>query len=239
MTAALQAAPDQLLAIVSRKVSVTALAEWQIEHFKRLLPSDITSHGPLNGPNTLLISAPDFVTLSINDVYDRVDALLEDVIAILNVYAPSTAWDFKVGQISDKLATGQTRATRRTTIAVRDRNPLTLLSEPVGKESRLRRLQRLSREDKQVAHALELLQRPDLSWSDVYNVLEFFQKTLRSIVAESQEFEDSRRTANHFRHLGHKGKYLLPKNPPSLDQARRYSARLLENWLEDLIAKAG
>jgi hypothetical protein len=199
----------------------------------------MSSHGPLNGqPNTLLITGPDFATLSADEVFERVDSLLRNLIAILNVYAPGTPWDLKTGQIHDKLATGQNSANMRMTINVQERDTRVLLSESVGKESRVQCLQRLLREDEEVTHALELLQRPDPWWSDVYNVLEFFEKTLKATVAASREFRDYRQTANHFRHLGHKGKYPLPENPPNLGQARRYTARLLRDWLDQRMAQA-
>jgi len=95
--------------------------------------------------------------------------------------------------------------------------------------------------DDTIKEALTLYQDAENRWADVYNIIEFLggpdqigqsgfgARTVASVV---------KRTANHYRHLGHPNTFLLPSNPPTLGEASLFVKRALSRWIESRLLVA-
>jgi hypothetical protein len=73
-----------------------------------------------------------------------------------------------------------------------------------------------------------------LSWSQVYDIIEFLggaDRIDRAGYANRKKTIVVRRTANYYRHLGSPKKYPLPPNPPTLDEASEFARSLLKRWI--------
>jgi hypothetical protein len=73
-----------------------------------------------------------------------------------------------------------------------------------------------------------------LSWSQVYDIIEFLggaDRIDRAGYANRKKTSVVRRTANYYRHLGNPKKYPLPPNPPTLDEASEFARSLLKRWI--------
>jgi len=82
--------------------------------------------------------------------------------------------------------------------------------------------------DSAVEEALSLHGDSELSWSQVYDVIEFLTKAGS---ASGKRTRVVRQTANYYRHLGNPKKYPLPPNPPTLAQASEVARNLLKRWI--------
>jgi hypothetical protein len=87
-----------------------------------------------------------------------------------------------------------------------------------------------------VAEALRLAQTRDLTWQNIYDILEFISSS-----QGGRKFHDHtetrriRRTANHYRHPGNPRSTSLPKDPPKHAEARDYARESLKAWLAKTI----
>lgn len=84
---------------------------------------------------------------------------------------------------------------------------------------------------------LSLIRGETLQWSQVYDVIEYLGGATEieaAGIAAKASTARVRQTANHYRHLGSKKKYPLPKNPPSLEEARKFTRGILTKWIESL-----
>jgi hypothetical protein len=88
--------------------------------------------------------------------------------------------------------------------------------------------------DPTVNEALALHGESGLSWSQVYDIIEFLggaDSIAKAGCADKKQTQTVRRTANHYRHLGSLRKYPLPSNPPALAEATEFARSLLKRYL--------
>lgn len=89
-----------------------------------------------------------------------------------------------------------------------------------------------------IAEALSLLGHEAPTWGNIYDIIEFLggPRTIeKSGFAPERETSRVKRTANHYRHLGNPKKYLLPSNPPTLPDARKFALDLMKTWIAKTI----
>jgi hypothetical protein len=86
--------------------------------------------------------------------------------------------------------------------------------------------------------ALALVGEGAVRWSQIYDVIEFLggAKIIASKGwATERDIVRVRRTANYHRHLGRPKKDPVPKNPPTLAQAKTFAFDLLKRWIATLL----
>jgi hypothetical protein len=85
-----------------------------------------------------------------------------------------------------------------------------------------------------VKEALALHGEGELSWSQVYDIIEFLggaEEIAKAKLASKEKTSIVRRTANHYRHQGSIRKYTLPPNPPQLAEGVDFVRSLLKRWI--------
>jgi hypothetical protein len=95
--------------------------------------------------------------------------------------------------------------------------------------------------DLAVNEALILHGESGLSWSQVYDIIEFVggeASIAKSGYANRTQTRTFRQTANHYRHLGSSKKYPLPSNPPTLAQGSEFARSLLKRFISSRLASA-
>jgi hypothetical protein len=88
--------------------------------------------------------------------------------------------------------------------------------------------------DAAVSEALTLHGESGLSWSQIYDIIEFLggeAAIAKAGYANVKQTRNVRRTANHYRHLGSPKKFPLPSNPPPLAEATDFARSLLRCWI--------
>jgi hypothetical protein len=88
--------------------------------------------------------------------------------------------------------------------------------------------------DPPVKEALSLHGEDALTWSQVYDIIEFVggeREIVREGFAIGKDVRRVRQTANHYRHLGNPRNYPLPQNPVSLNEGSEFSRSLLKQWI--------
>lgn len=88
--------------------------------------------------------------------------------------------------------------------------------------------------DATVKEALALHGEGGLSWSQVYDIIEFLggvDVIVKAGYANRKQTRAVRQTANHYRHLGSPKSSPLPSNPPGLAEASEFARTLLKHWL--------
>lgn len=88
--------------------------------------------------------------------------------------------------------------------------------------------------DSAVKEAFSLHGEDGLSWSQVYDIIEFLggaDRIDKAGYANKTKTSVVRRTANYHRHLGNPKKYPLPPNPPTLAKASEFARGLLKRWI--------
>jgi hypothetical protein len=75
--------------------------------------------------------------------------------------------------------------------------------------------------DPQISEALSLVGHDALTWGRIYDIIEFLSVKNHII----------KRTANYYRHLGNPRNFPLPKNPPTLAEARLFATDSLKDWI--------
>jgi hypothetical protein len=210
--------------IKARTVAVRADNAWEIDVLAPLLPPGFTITGWIN-ETTCAIGAPDFINLSVDDAYQRVDSMLGSLIAAMHIYTPNTRRSYRADQVNTSYEPSWQTATKRTSITVNECGS----ADALAKQATL--LLHLAGTDEDVKKALGLVCVEDPGWGAVYDVIKFVEKTPVALGHET-EIERHRQTANHYRHLGEKPKP-LPANPPTLGDARQFTfGLLLREWLD-------
>ena len=92
----------------------------------------------------------------------------------------------------------------------------------------------LAASDPAVREALSLVGHEALTWSRIYDIIEFLHGP--SLIAESglaskKKTTRVKQTANHYRHLGNPQNYKLPSNPPTLRAASLFAFDILQKWI--------
>ncbi len=88
--------------------------------------------------------------------------------------------------------------------------------------------------DPAVKEALALHGDGELSWSQIYDIIEFLggvRKIVKAKFATKGATSTVRQTANHYRHLGNTGKFPLQSNPTLLAEGEDFARRLLKRWI--------
>jgi hypothetical protein len=88
--------------------------------------------------------------------------------------------------------------------------------------------------DVKINDALDLHGDSGLSWSQVYDIIDFVGGVKgigNAGYAGTKQASAVRQTANHYRHQGIKKKPSLPVNPPTLVQANEFARGLLKRWI--------
>jgi hypothetical protein len=88
--------------------------------------------------------------------------------------------------------------------------------------------------DSAVEEALSLHGDGGLSWSQVYDIIDFVggvERIAKAGYADKKQTRVVRQTANHHRHLGSPRKYPLPPNPPTLAKATEFARSLMKWWI--------
>jgi len=88
--------------------------------------------------------------------------------------------------------------------------------------------------DSAVEEAFSLHGDSELSWSQIYDLIDFvggIDRIAKAGYADKKQARAVRQTANHHRHLGNPKKYPLPSNPPTLAKANEFARGLLKRWI--------
>jgi hypothetical protein len=88
--------------------------------------------------------------------------------------------------------------------------------------------------DPTVNEALALHGESGLSWSQVYDIIEFLggvDGIVKAGYANKKQTRTVRQTANHYRHLGSPKNFPLPSSPPALAEATEFARNLLKRCL--------
>jgi hypothetical protein len=88
--------------------------------------------------------------------------------------------------------------------------------------------------DQALTEALSLWGKKEVSWGQIYDVIEFCggaDEIAHLGWASKERTREIRQTANHYRHLGNPKKYPLPTNLISLPVACSFAADLLKKWI--------
>lgn len=107
----------------------------------------------------------------------------------------------------------------------------------VSGETLMSSLTRRAGTNTMLRECLSLIKGETLQWSQVYDIIEYLGGATgieSAGLAVRASTARIRQTANHYRHLGSKKKYPLPKNPPSLEKARKFTQGILKKWIESL-----
>ena len=88
--------------------------------------------------------------------------------------------------------------------------------------------------DPDVKEALAFHGEGELSWSQVYDIIEFLggaEEIAKAKLASKEKTDIVRQTANHYRHQGSIRKNTLPPNPPQLAEVVDFARGLLKRWI--------
>jgi hypothetical protein len=93
-------------------------------------------------------------------------------------------------------------------------------------------------QDSAVEEGLSLHGDSGLSWSQIYDIIDFvggIDHIAEARYATKEKTGIVRRTANHYRHLGNPKEYPLPPKPPTLADASDFIRSLLKSWISSRI----
>jgi hypothetical protein len=88
--------------------------------------------------------------------------------------------------------------------------------------------------DSDVEEAFSLHGDSELSWSQVYDIIEFLggeAGVTKAGYADKKQTSAVRQTANHHRHLGNQKNFPLAKNPHTLAKATEFARSVLKRWI--------
>jgi len=163
---------------------------------------------------------------------DGIISRIDQILALYGNYEPT----FSVDCISWIDAKGESFRTIRDSFLVNvvSSKGLAELKGASGKQPLGSAVFEVMTRDVKVNEALTLHGDSGLSWSQVYDIIDFVGG-IRSIVkagyATRKQTADVRQTANHYRHQGLKKKPTLPADPPTLVQSNAFARGLLKRWI--------
>jgi hypothetical protein len=153
----------------------------------------------------------------------------------MHVLEPGRLRRLSVWQICHSFDTGEAASDKRILLNVANPGHMELLGSTL-----IEKALRQAETDDDVSAALRLLRDSDPQWPDVYDVIEFLQRTVADLTDQingwinKAELGRHRGTANHYRHLGNVGKNnRLPTTPTTLTESREVIFGLLRRWLEE------
>jgi hypothetical protein len=112
------------------------------------------------------------------------------------------------------------------------------LTTVVGDETLGSAITHLACTNAALRECLYLIRGQTLHWSQIYDVIEYLGGAAQigaAGFATKANTARVRQTANHYRHLGSKKNYPLPKNSPSLEQARKFTCEILKKWIAYIV----
>ena len=180
---------------------------------------------------------------SVEEVYTVANALLRQIHQVLALYlelpsAPSVGVPTAPFSISSIMVFDGDILVRRRMWAVIGFNAygsaIKTLS-PTASGSLATDVLSLAASDPAVREALSLGGDEALTWSRIYDVIEFLGGP--SLIAESGRSSKKKKTtrvkqtANHYRHLGNPQNDKLPSNPPTLRAASLFAFDILQKWI--------
>ena len=92
----------------------------------------------------------------------------------------------------------------------------------------------LAASDPAVREALSLCGHEALTWSRIYDIIEFLggpRLIAEAGLASKKKTACVKQTANHYRHLGNPQNDKLPSNPPTLRAASLFAFDILQKWI--------
>jgi hypothetical protein len=180
---------------------------------------------------------------SSSDVFPLADRMISTVRRILSLYCglsyPLTVTSIQCIHPAGHICGNTIRAAQSTVIT--SPKAMTELAGRIHERPLATAIFESTLTDDTIKEALTLYQDTENRWADVYNIIEFLggpdqigqsglgARTVASVV---------KRTANHYRHLGHPKSFLLPSNPPTLGEASLFAKRALSRWIESRLLVA-
>jgi hypothetical protein len=216
--------------IVKSEIWIASDSPDSLSEFVDLLPQNIAT-AERRSEKSVVLHSERFAAIE-TGLYQYAEALVENVVALMHVYAPGKARKVSVHQTSHWFEDGTSASDKRLNFRVTNSGSTERLSkgnpstgETLGAQILLR-----AEQDDDVRYALRLLRVPDPAWPDIYDVIEFLSPRLG--VGHDKEVGRHRGTANHYRHLGNVGKNKLPPKPTTLLESQEFVFGMLRSWLE-------
>jgi hypothetical protein len=168
------------------------------------------------------------------EVLGVADGIVSRINQILALYCNHTATTLSVDCISWISAKGEALRTIRGSMSVNVTSSKGLAALKSGKPPLGSAVFSLMTRDSKVNEALTLHGDSGLSWSQIYDIIDFVggvKGIVKAGYAGRKQASAVRQTANHYRHLGAKKKPTLPANPPTLVEANVFARSLLKGWI--------
>lgn len=177
--------------------------------------------------NTVVMDSPQFAELDgRHELEPYIAQLLERLTALALIYHRG----FFPGRFA--LQQVQRGHTSRRTFTFTVVRPM-----PDGWEDGVAEALQLAESDERVAHALRLLRDPEVTWADLYDVVEFLLDKWPPARSDAELTKLHQRTANYYRHLGSPDENRLPRSPPTIEQSREYVLDRLACWMDEVTRK--
>jgi hypothetical protein len=169
------------------------------------------------------------------EVFPIADDIVSRINHILALYCNFTPM-FSVEYINWIDAEGEPKRTIRDSVSVNvvKSKGISDLKSTSGTQPLGSAVLRLVGLDSAVSEAFALHGDSGLSWSQVYDIIDFVggvDRIAEAGYANKKSTSAIRQTANHHRHLGNPRKCPLPPNPPTLAEAGEFARSLLKRWI--------
>lgn len=231
--------------MIRRVLFIEAGAADMAQKLVRILQGpDVVVSQVENQPTVCRAEGPRIDRMSVEEATAELERLIADATALLHIYQPSVAVNLRSRGHAEIRPNGSKRAySPRFTIKLVDGTGIDSLAikEASGSTRGWQILQAAINDD-DIKRALGLLNSPEPSWAQLYDVIKFLEDADAIAArgwASRSEVIRHRQTANHFRHQGDLHRYPLPANQPSLVESQTFVLGLLRRWLEDRVAARG
>ena len=214
-----------------------AVLTGETNHLENLAPSFTGSDGTIrkNGDQWVLES-PRFQSCTTGDqLFSLAEDILYDIQCILALYINATPF-LSVHYVKFVTQGGagfrQIRCTGE--INVISTKGIAELKSLNGTQPLGSAVLRAMNTDPRIKEAFSLHGEGELSWSQIYDIIEFVggeNRIVKAKFASRVGVRRLRQTANHYRHLGNPQKYLLPSKPFSLKDGTEFTRNLLKRWI--------
>lgn len=170
------------------------------------------------------------------DVFPIADRILSRICRILALYSflyspfeAPTVW-----KLNSQGKPFRNAVRVSTPVRVYSSKGLAELSAPQGSQPLGSALMQLVTRDLLVAEMLDLVGDEELSWSKIYDIIEFLggvKEIAKAGFAETKATKRIRQTANHYRHVGSRNRHPLPSDAPTIQKACAFVADLVKQWI--------
>ena len=170
-----------------------------------------------------------------DDVFLVADAIVSHINRILALYCNFDS-TLSVEYINWINAEGEPLRTLRDSVSVNvvSSKGLAELKGKVGAQPLGSAVFEVMIRDSAVEEALSLHGESGLSWSQIYDIIDFVggvDRIAEAGYANKKKASVVRQTTNYHRHLGNPKKYPLPPDPPTLAKASEFARSLLKSWI--------